>query len=62
MEAELAEGETGWTLQIPLGESGSLQVEGAVDGGPQPDLAAFAETVRRSRSAPRPQGKQLAIR
>jgi len=61
-ELTLAEGETAWTFQIPLGDSGSLEVEGASDTGPQPDLAAFAETVRRSCSARRPAGEQFAIR
>jgi UDP-GlcNAc:undecaprenyl-phosphate GlcNAc-1-phosphate transferase len=60
--ATLSEGESTWTFQILLGESGSLTVEGATAADAQADLATFAEILRRTRSVKRPQGEQLAIR
>jgi UDP-GlcNAc:undecaprenyl-phosphate/decaprenyl-phosphate GlcNAc-1-phosphate transferase len=58
----LREGETTWTFQISLGESGTVAVEGATGADAQADLTAFAEILRRTRDVKRPHGEQLAIR
>jgi UDP-GlcNAc:undecaprenyl-phosphate GlcNAc-1-phosphate transferase len=62
MTAILSDGETTWTFQISLGESGTLTVDGATGGDAPADLTAFAGILRRTRALERPQGEQLAIR
>jgi UDP-GlcNAc:undecaprenyl-phosphate GlcNAc-1-phosphate transferase len=60
-ELVLSPNEPAWTVSIPVGEYGTIQVDGSPEAGTALDLNVFAETVRDSLSAKRADWEELAV-